>query len=58
MFKKVLVAEDIDSINLAVGAVLEKLAVDKVEHAEYCDKAWLLAKKSHSGTGSFSVAHL
>jgi DNA-binding NarL/FixJ family response regulator len=46
MFKKVLVAEDIDSINLAVGAVLEKLAVDKVEHAEYCDKAWLLAKKA------------
>lgn len=46
MFKKVLVAEDIDSINLAVAAVLQDLEIDQVEHAEYCDKAWLLAQKA------------
>ncbi|WP_029036910.1 helix-turn-helix domain-containing protein [Salinimicrobium xinjiangense] len=46
MFKKVLVAEDMDSINLAVAAVLQNLDIDQVEHAQYCDKAWLLAKKA------------
>jgi len=46
MFKKVLVAEDMDSINMAVAAVLQKLDIDQVEHAQYCDKAWLLAKKA------------
>lgn len=46
MFKKVLVAEDIDSINMAVASVLQNLDIDQVEHAQYCDKAWLLAKKA------------
>lgn len=46
MFKKVLVAEDMDSINLAVAAVLRNLDIDEVEHAQYCDKAWVLAKKA------------
>lgn len=46
MFKKVLVAEDMDSINLAVAAVLHDLDIEQVEHAQYCDKAWLLAKKA------------
>lgn len=46
MFKKVLVAEDIDSINHAVSSVLRELDVRQVQHAEYCDKALLLAKKA------------
>jgi DNA-binding NarL/FixJ family response regulator len=46
MFKKVLVAEDMDSINMAVASVLQNLDIDQVEHAQYCDKAWLLAKKA------------
>lgn len=46
MFKKVLVAEDLDSINHAVASVLKDLNIKKVSHAQYCDKAWLLAKKA------------
>lgn len=46
MFKKVLVAEDMDSINHAVASVLKELHVPEVAHAQYCDKAWLLAKKA------------
>ncbi len=46
MFKKVLVAEDMDSINHAVASVLQELDIVEVQHAQYCDKAWLLAKKA------------
>lgn len=46
MFKKVLVAEDMDSINHAVAFVLKDLKIAQVDHAQYCDKAWLLAKKA------------
>ena len=46
MFKKVLVAEDMDSINHAVAAVLQELGIQEVVHAQYCDKAWLMAKKA------------
>jgi len=46
MFKKVLVAEDMDSINHAVAAILKELGILEVTHAQYCDKAWLIAKKA------------
>jgi DNA-binding NarL/FixJ family response regulator len=46
MFRKVLVAEDIDSVNHAVASVLKDLQVQEVEHAQYCDQALLLAKKA------------
>lgn len=46
MFKKVLVAEDMDSINHAVGSVLNEFSINAVEHAQYCDKAFLIAKKA------------
>ena len=46
MFKKVLVAEDMDSINHAVASVLNELNIQQVAHAQYCDKAYLLAKKA------------
>lgn len=46
MFKKVLVAEDMDSINHAVASVLSGLNIERVEHAQYCDKAWILSKKA------------
>lgn len=55
MFKKVLVAEDMDSINLAVASVLQNLDIDRVEHAQYCDKAWLLAKKAMQDKEPFQL---
>ncbi|MFD2518064.1 DNA-binding response regulator [Salinimicrobium flavum] len=46
MFKKVLVAEDLDSINHAVATVLKELGVQEVGHAQYCDQAWIMARKA------------
>ncbi len=46
MFKKVLVADDIDSINHAVASVLKDLQIEKVKYAQYCDKAYIKAKKA------------
>ncbi len=46
MFKKVLVAEDFDSISIAVGQALKELSVSKIHHAKYCDDAFLKIKKA------------
>lgn len=45
MFKKVLVAEDLDSISIAVVQVLEDLKVSTIHHVKYCDDALLKIKK-------------
>lgn len=55
MFKKVLVAEDMDSINHAVASVLKELNIPEVAHAQYCDKAWLLAKKAAQDGEAFDL---
>lgn len=55
MFKKVLVAEDMDSINHAVASVLNELDIPEVAHAQYCDKAWLLAKKASQDEQPFDL---
>lgn len=46
MFKKVLVAEDFDSISITVGQALEDLSVSEIHHAKYCDDAFLKIKKA------------
>jgi len=46
MFKKVLVAEDFDSISITVGKALEGLSVSEIHHAKYCDDAFLKIKKA------------
>ena len=46
MFKKVLVAEDFDSINIAVLQALGELSVPLFDHAKYCDDALLKIKKA------------
>ncbi|WPO79188.1 response regulator [Flavobacterium sp. KACC 22761] len=46
MFKKVLVAEDLDSISIAVIQVLEDLKVPIIDHVKYCDDGLLKAKKA------------
>ena len=55
MFQKVLVAEDIDSISYAVGSVLEEMEIQEIVHAQYCDKAWLLAKKASNEKQPFDL---
>ena len=46
MFKKVLVAEDLDSISIAVIQVLEDLQVQTIDHVKYCDDGLLKIKKA------------
>jgi DNA-binding NarL/FixJ family response regulator len=46
MFKKVLVAEDFDSISITVGKALEELSVYEIHHAKYCDDAFLKIKRA------------
>ncbi len=46
MFKKVLIAEDFDSINLAVTQALDAIGVTEIHHAKYCDDAQLKIKKA------------
>ena len=55
MFKRVLVAEDMDSINHAVASVLKELDIPEVAHAQYCDRAWLLAKKASQDGHPFDL---
>lgn len=46
MFKKVLVAEDFDSICITVGYALAELSVTEIDHVKYCDDAFLKIKKA------------
>lgn len=46
MFKKVLVAEDLDSISIAVVQVLEDLNISVIDHVKYCDEGLLKVKKA------------
>jgi len=46
MFKKVLVAEDLDGISIAVVQVLEELQVPVIHHVKYCDEGLLKVKKA------------
>jgi len=46
MFKKVIVAEDLDSINIAVVQALASLGISDIENAKYCDEAFLKIKKA------------
>ncbi len=46
MFNRVLIAEDIDSINIAVIQVLNQMGVKHIDHVKYCDDALLKIKKA------------
>lgn len=55
MFRKVLVAEDMDSINKAVETTLQSLHINEVVHAQYCDEAYLKAKKAAMDNDPFDL---
>ena len=46
MFNKVLIAEDLDSISIAVIQALEELSIVEIHHSKYCDDAFLKIKKA------------
>jgi len=47
MFKKILIAEDIDSIGLGLSTILEKFHNAEIVHAKYCDEAILKIRKAN-----------
>ena len=53
MFKKVLIAEDIDAVNSALKKFLLGIGIQEVEHAAYCDEAYLKCKKAHLENSPF-----
>jgi len=55
MFTKVLIAEDFDSINIALIQTLESMGVKEIEHAKYCDDALLKAKKAIQDQAPFDL---
>ncbi len=46
MFSKVLVAEDMSSINEGISAVLKKVGITTIHHSQYCDNALLKLKRA------------
>ena len=46
MFKKVLISDDLGSINKGVLTVLEGLNINNVEQVQYCDDAYLKIKRA------------
>lgn len=55
MFKKVLIAEDLDSVNMAVKDLLSQLAISSVVHTQYCDDAYLKLKKGQLDNDPFDL---
>jgi two-component system capsular synthesis response regulator RcsB len=46
MFKKVIIAEDIDTMNLGIQQVLKDLNIVHFQHSKYCDEALLKVRKA------------
>ena len=46
MFKKVLIAEDMEDINKGVHALLTELGVTDIQQVQYCDDAYLKIKRA------------
>ncbi len=55
MFKKILVAEDFDSINMAVIQLLESLNINEIHHAKYCDDVFQKFKKAQFDNAPFDL---
>lgn len=55
MFQKVLIAEDLDSINLAIAHVVSELAIAEVHHVKYCDDALPKIKRAIADGNPFDL---
>jgi DNA-binding NarL/FixJ family response regulator len=55
MYKKVLIAEDFDSINIAVKQTLEEMGVQEIHYAKYCDDAIIKLKKALQENKQFDL---
>lgn len=55
MFKKIIVAEDIDSISHGLKALLDKLDEVEVVYTKYCDETFLKIKKAQNDNEPFDL---
>lgn len=55
MFKKVLIAEDVDAVNTAVKQFLLNLGVKEVVYAPYCDEAYLKFRRGILDNSPFNL---
>ena len=55
MFKKVIVSEDLDSINIAVVQALETLSIPEIHFSKYCDGTYLKIKKALAENAAFDL---
>ena len=55
MFKKVLVSDDLGSINQGVLSTLNKLGIHDVQQVQYCDDAYLKIKKAILDNAPFDL---
>lgn len=55
MFQKILIAEDLDSISLAVQHVLNELQLTHFQHDKYCDEALLKIRKALADLEPFDL---
>ena len=55
MFKKVLIAEDLDTISITIVHALEELGVPEIHYAKYCDDAYLKIKRALHDEAPFDL---
>jgi DNA-binding NarL/FixJ family response regulator len=55
MFTKILISDDLDSINHGVGTVAKDLGISDVVQVLYCDDAYIKIKKSFNDSNPFSL---
>ena len=55
MFKKVLIAEDMDFINSGIKSQLTDLGIPEIQYVQYCDEAFLKLKSAHLNNEPFDL---
>ncbi|WP_066217715.1 response regulator [Formosa haliotis] len=55
MFQKVIIADDLGSINQGVLTILNRLGIEHVEQVQYCDDALLKLKKARADQEPFDL---
>ena len=55
MFKKVLIAEDMEDINKGVFSLLTELGVPQIDQVQYCDDAYLKVKRADLNEDPFEI---
>lgn len=55
MFKKVLIAEDMEDINKGVFAMLNELGIQEVQQVQYCDDAYMRIQKARLDKKPFDL---